>query len=92
MTSEKDTLKQLINFDLIKAVETSLQHIERLTTKYKDESLHKSFKLDQVSQDAELLKWCSKSCLSDMSFMTLIKTKSAVDLLLLACENCQCES
>ena len=46
MTSEKDTLKQLINFDVIKAMETSSKHIERLTVKYKDESLHKSFELD----------------------------------------------
>ena len=60
--------------------------------KYKDESLHKSFELDQVLQDAELLKWCTKSCLSDTSYLMLIKTKPVVDLLLLACESCQCKS
>ena len=92
MTTERNTLKQLIQFDMIKAIEISLEHIERLSERYKNESLHKSFDLEQVSQDAELLKWCSKALFTDTSILSFLKIKPVVHSLLLCCSNCKCES
>ena len=58
---DKNTLKEMIRFDMFKAVEMSLKKLKEFEEKYKDESLYKSCKIEDVSHDAELLKWCTKA-------------------------------
>ena len=46
----------------------------------------------QVKQEAELLKWCTKALLADTSYLSLIQAKEVIDMILLSCETCQCDT
>ena len=48
--------------------------------------------MDEVAQDAELMKWCTKAFLGDESMIELLHAKKIIDSMLIAAEECHCDT